>query len=47
MGYCGEYDKIGYCGPIWVSNGPKTQQFDRKGLFRAWIELINSSGERS
>jgi len=36
MGYCGVNGNIGYYGPIRMSNGPKSHQVDRKGLFGAW-----------
>jgi len=44
---CGENDNIVHCGPIWVTNDPKTQEWCRKGPFWARIESTKSSGGRS
>jgi len=49
IGYGGEYDNIGRCGPIWVMNEPNIQKgslsssdridakFERK-ISKSWIE---------
>jgi len=38
---------IDHCSPIWLTNDPKMQEGCRKTLYRARIESIKSSGERS